>query len=145
MRLYSLKGNKTLAASSKFEIIKIAQDNQHMFKRITERRPFYSIMKWENDYEKHLYYKQKHCMFPSINFVQTEGNHRFTTSYSKKRKINYFNTTNQTQASQKVINEDTVNLQTEGNQVLPRILYKNINYIDLLGQCNCEFSIQEMR
>jgi hypothetical protein len=36
-----------MTSNKKYEIIRVAQENQHMLKRIQERSSFYNVDKWE--------------------------------------------------------------------------------------------------
>ena len=46
------------SGTKKLEIIRVAQENQHMLKRINERGSYYNTSKWEKDYERAQYYKE---------------------------------------------------------------------------------------
>ena len=59
-------------ATKKYEIIKMAQENQLMLKRINERGSYYSKDKWQKDYEQSQAYKRNHCIYPSIDFYSTQ-------------------------------------------------------------------------
>ena len=62
----SLYGNK------KNDIIRVAQENLFMLKRLSERTSFYNVEKWNQDYEASQYYKKNHCLHPPINFNKTQ-------------------------------------------------------------------------
>ena len=62
----SLYGNK------KYDIIRVAQENLFMLKRLSERTSFYNVEKWNQDYEASQYYKKNHCLHPPIDFNRTQ-------------------------------------------------------------------------
>ena len=62
----SLYGNK------KYDIIRVAQENLFMLKRLSERTSFYNVEKWNQDYEASQYYKKNHCLHPPIDFNKTQ-------------------------------------------------------------------------
>ena len=62
----SLYGNK------KYDIIRVAQENLFMLKRLSERTSFYNVDKWNQDYEASQYYKKNHCLHPPIDFNKTQ-------------------------------------------------------------------------
>jgi len=61
-----------ISAKKKFEIIKVAQENQHMLKRLKEKCSIYNVAKWEQDYIKSQYYKKNKCLFPSLNYTKLQ-------------------------------------------------------------------------
>jgi hypothetical protein len=63
---HSLYGNK------KYDIIRVAQENLYMLKRLSERTSFYNVEKWNQDYEASQYYKKNHCLHPPIDFNKTQ-------------------------------------------------------------------------
>ena len=62
----------TMAGNKKHEIIKVAQENLYMLKRLNERTSVYNFNKWNKEYEKSQYYKRSHCKYPSIDFYKTQ-------------------------------------------------------------------------
>ena len=62
----SLYGNK------KNDIIRVAQENLFMLKRLSEKTSFYNVEKWNQDYEASQYYKKNHCLHPPIDFNKTQ-------------------------------------------------------------------------
>ena len=62
----------TMAGNKKHEIIKVAQENLYMLKRLNERTSVYNVDKWNRDYEASQYYKRSHCQYPSIDFYKTQ-------------------------------------------------------------------------
>ena len=81
--------------NKKQELIKMAQENLYMLKRITEKTSFYNVNKWNKDYETSQIYKKSLCQFPSIDFYKTQRASSFyktyTTSLSESSNGNYFN------------------------------------------------------
>lgn len=131
-----------MSGTKKFEIIRVAQENQHLYKRLTERGSFYHVDQWEKDYQKNQYYKSNHCIYPVINFCHTDSNYpRYksnTGRYSKYNKtvshyhINCRNTTS----------NERINTQDEN---MPKILYNKTDYILHLELCYIEFSVHTQR
>ena len=76
----SLYGNK------KYDIIRVAQENLFMLKRLSEKTSFYNVEKWNQDYEASQYYKKNHCLHPPINFNKTQKyvNSKWGTTTRKK-------------------------------------------------------------
>lgn len=145
IQMLAFKPNRTISSNCKFEFIQVAQNNQRLYKRITERKPFYSFNKWENDYEKHLYYKQNHCVFPSIDFSQNkEENNGMKTNYLKQKKNRYYLSETDQKTTQSMSRESVTN-KKEARDVRPCKLFETTQFLDVLGQCYFEFSIQEMR
>jgi len=61
-----------MAGNKKTEIIRVAQENLYMLKRLNERTSCYNVDKWNKDYEASQYYKRNHCQYPSIDFYKTQ-------------------------------------------------------------------------
>ena len=61
-----------MAGNKKHEIIRVAQENLYMLKRLNERTSCYNVDKWNRDYEASQYYKRNHCQYPSIDFYKTQ-------------------------------------------------------------------------
>ena len=76
---HSLYGNK------KYDIIRVAQENLYMLKRLSERTSFYNVEKWNQDYEASQYYKKNHCLHPPINFNKTQkyGSNKWNSTRKK--------------------------------------------------------------
>ena len=141
-----------MTSNKKYEIIRVAQENQHMLKRIQERGSFYNVSKWEKDYEKSQYYKRNHCIFPSIDFYKTQRANNFSnramsygkTGYSKKQYATYNrfvydrNKTNNSERDNNKVNDNK-------EEEKPHVLYKTQSYLGELGQCNIEFSVQTQK
>lgn len=129
-----------MSCKKKFEIIKIAQENQHLHKRITERRSFYNAEQWERDYYKNQYYKRNHCVFPVIDFCHTDSDYpKYKSNTSRFTKFN--STTSQFQNQFRTSQEGT-NTQDED---MSKILYKKTDYILHLELCYIEFSVHTHR
>ena len=75
----SLYGNK------KNDIIRVAQENLFMLKRLSERTSFYNVEKWNQDYEASQYYKKNHCLHPPIDFNKTQkyGSNKWNSTRKK--------------------------------------------------------------
>ena len=87
----------TMAGNKKHEIIRVAQENLYMLKRLNERTSVYNVNKWNRDYEISQYYKRSHCKYPSIDFYKTQrygslGN-MFTGVSKKPTKKNIYSKT----------------------------------------------------
>jgi hypothetical protein len=86
----------TMDGNKKDEIIRVAQENLYMLKRINERSSVYNVDKWDRDYRISQYYKRNHCQYPSIDFnkTQKEGSraNMFVTSQKKRPKKNFSQT-----------------------------------------------------
>ena len=53
----------------KKEIVNMAQENLHMFKRLKEKTSYYDFSKYDKEYDQAQYYKRSHCsLLPSIDF-----------------------------------------------------------------------------
>ena len=53
----------------KKEIVNMAQENLHMFKRLKEKTSHYDFSKYDKEYDQAQYYKRSHCsLLPSIDF-----------------------------------------------------------------------------
>ena len=61
-----------MGANKKHEIIKVAQENLYMLKRLNERTSFYNVEKWNKDYEVSQYYKKNLCLYSPIDFNKTQ-------------------------------------------------------------------------
>ena len=63
---------QAMAGNKKHEIIRVAQENLYMLKRLNERTSFYNVDKWNKDYEASQYYKKNHCLYSPIDFNKTQ-------------------------------------------------------------------------
>lgn len=69
--IFQYKQN-TMGGYKKHEIIRVAQENLFMLKRLNERTSFYNVEKWNKDYEASQYYKKNHCLYSPIDFNKTQ-------------------------------------------------------------------------
>ena len=111
-----------ISAKKKFEIIRVAQENQHMLKRLKEKCSIYSVAKWEQDYLKSQYYKKNKCLFPSLNYTKLQttkfNNMLHNNSYYFKPKENKsFSFEKKLNLSQKslLINKNIINNNKNNN------------------------------
>lgn len=70
---------QAMAGNKKHEIIRVAQENLYMLKRLNERTSFYNVEKWNKDYEASQYYKKNHCLYSPIDFNKTQRYGGFNT------------------------------------------------------------------
>ena len=69
----------------KKEIVNMAQENLHMFKRLKEKTSYYDFSKYDKEYDQAQYYKRSHCaLLPSIDFNR---NKRTISIGSKNRTL----------------------------------------------------------
>ena len=142
--IFAFKKN-LMTSNKKYEIIRVAQENQHMLKRIQERGSFYNVSKWEKDYEKSQYYKRNHCIFPSIDFYKTQRGNSFNSrgcgtyrmKYSTYDRFVY----DRTKSNNSIQEENRKNEEEEQ----PHVLYKTQSFMTGLGECNVEFSVQTQK
>ena len=71
-----------MGANKKHEIIKVAQENLYMLKRLNERTSFYNVEKWNKDYEVSQYYKKNLCLYSPIDFNKTQRFGTYQNSWS---------------------------------------------------------------
>ena len=156
--------NNFISANKKYEIIRVAQENQHMLKRINERSSFYNVAKWERDYEKSQYYKRNHCVYPSIDFYKTQkAFYKYKNESKSMPKSNFpmrstkykffedydandFEGVKNIQSEKKRKEEEEkkrIKKEEENNK--PKILYKTQSVFSELGNCNVEFSVQTQK
>ena len=75
------KFNKdTQHAHKKNEIIKIAQENLFMLKRLREKTSYFNNKKWRDDYLKSQSYKKNRCEFSPIDFTISTKKSRINES-----------------------------------------------------------------
>jgi hypothetical protein len=72
--------------NKKNEILKVAQDNLFMLKRLSEKSSCYNVDKWNQDYEASQYYKRNHCLHPPIDFNKTQKQISSFRKYGFNRK-----------------------------------------------------------
>ena len=73
----------------KLRYIKIAQENQGLFKRIVEKKPEINFYQMEKEFLQHQYYKQQHCNFPSVNFYKPKGSIFFKNLQNQRSYCNF--------------------------------------------------------
>ena len=131
---YRFAKPRKIGGQKKFEMIKIAQENQKFSKRLIEGKSFYSAKKLENDYAKNMYYKQKICLFPSISFNQSKlCSSRSCKEFNYSMKNPYFDK----------ITFNNTNDTTSSNEISP--LKRITTYIDNLGDCRVELGLEKFR
>lgn len=151
-KVYTLKVNKN-SATNKWEILKIAQDNQSLLKRLNDRQSFYDTKSWEKDYEKSQIYKKNICIFPSINFRKTKDS--FYSSSSQDRyaassgfkSARYGNTNVDFNPNPpKSRTEDFISLNSNRNQMDKQNLYKRSRYLgEILKHCEVRVYIENKK
>ena len=117
-----------MAATKKHEIIRVAQENLYMLKRLNEKTSAYNVDKWKKDYEASQYYKRSHCQYPSIDFYKTQKCNSFGnmfTGISKNSTKNDFYT--KTQYSKYSYS----NTNNKGNTNKKRKRFEDFSYRDL--------------
>ena len=145
------------SGTKKLEIIRVAQENQHMLKRINERGSYYNTSKWEKDYERAQYYKRNHCIYPSIDFYKTQRNYNLTqenkphkTNYSSGKKYRTFadfdahdfeGVKNIQSEQRKKALEEKRRKELEEERKKPKKLYETQTQIGDLGNCDVEFYV----
>ena len=120
-----------MAGNKKHEIIRVAQENLYMLKRLNEKTSVYNVDKWKKDYEASQYYKRSHCQYPSIDFYKTQrcgsfGN-MFTNVSKNNTKKNFYS---KTQYSKHFTNFNN-NTNNTGNSVRKRKKFEDFSYRDL--------------
>ena len=78
-----------ISGPKKLEVIRVAEENQFMLKRLKEKESIYNFNQFAKDYEQSQYYKRNHCIFPSIDFCRTQRPKYNLTDSNKTRKVNY--------------------------------------------------------
>ena len=63
---------KNHSQTRKWEMYKIAQDNQVMLKRLVDQPSCYDKRSWIKDFDKSQGYKKNICVFPSIKFFKEQ-------------------------------------------------------------------------
>ena len=87
----------TMGGNKKHEIIRVAQENLFMLKRLNERTSFYNVEKWNKDYEISQVYKRNHCLYAPIDFNKTQryGGYGNTWGLGKNQGTNSYTTRKQ--------------------------------------------------
>ena len=117
-----------MAGNKKHEIIRVAQENLYMLKRLSEKTSVYNVDKWNKDYQASQYYKRSHCQYPSIDFYKTQrcgsfGN-VFNNVSKNETKKNFYS---KTQYSKNFTN----NTGGAGNSGRKRKKFEEFSYRDL--------------
>ena len=124
---------QTMAGNKKHEIIKVAQENLYMLKRLNERTSFYNVDKWNKDYEASQYYKKNHCLYSPIDFNRTQRFGGFNNgAFSVRNKVNntrkkFFSKTHYGGLG----NDDSTMKKGFGNSNKKRKKFEDFNYRDL--------------
>ena len=84
-------GKNLLSGYKKNEIMRVAQENLYMLKRLNEKTSFYNVDKLNKDYEMSQYYKKNHCLYSPIDFIK--ANKYLSGSIIKLTKKKFFNKT----------------------------------------------------
>ena len=127
----------TMGGNKKHEIIRVAQENLYMLKRLNERTSFYNVEKWNKDYEISQYYKRNHCLYAPIDFNKTQRLGGYPSNfgyagvqtqknYSTRKK--FFSKTHYPTKTIEDISENRRN--TNSNKKRKR--FEDFNYRDLL-------------
>jgi hypothetical protein len=134
-----------MTSNKKYEIIRVAQENQHMLKRIQERSSFYNVDKWERDYQKNQYYKKNHCVFPCIDFYRTQkagGAGYRQASFPQKKKYATYNDHFDYDINRR---KDSKQDNEDDDDENVKVLYKTETYLEELGRVIAEFSVQTQK
>ena len=126
----------TMGGNKKHEIIRVAQENLYMLKRLNERTSFYNVEKWNKDYEISQYYKRNHCLYAPIDFNKTQrlGGYSNNFKYAGVQTHNNFTTRkkffSKTHYSGKIM-EDLPDIKRLTNSTRKRKRFEDFNYRDL--------------
>ena len=126
----------TMGGNKKHEIIRVAQENLYMLKRLNERTSFYNVEKWNKDYEISQYYKRNHCLYAPIDFNKTQrlGGYSNNFKYAGVQTQNNFTTRkkffSKTHYSGKIM-EDLPDIKRLTNSTRKRKRFEDFNYRDL--------------
>ena len=121
----------TMAGNKKHEIIRVAQENLYMLKRLNEKTSVYNVDKWKKDYEASQYYKRSHCQYPSIDFYKTQRCGSFGNVFGNVSK----NNTKKNFYSKTQYSNNFNNIINTGNQTRKRKRFEDFSYRDLkIGQ-----------
>ena len=126
----------TMGGNKKHEIIRVAQENLYMLKRLNERTSFYNVEKWNKDYEISQYYKRNHCLYAPIDFNKTQrlGGYSNNFKYAGVQTHNNYTTRkkffSKTNYSGKIM-EDLPDIKRLTNSTRKRKRFEDFNYRDL--------------
>ena len=118
----------TMAGNKKHEIIRVAQENLYMLKRLNERTSCYNVDKWNKDYEASQYYKRNHCQYPSIDFYKTQRCGSFGNAFTGISKNSTKREFYKTHYSNKNSFNNTGGLNTTGKR---KKRFEDFSYRDL--------------
>ena len=116
-----------MTAYKKKEIVNMAQENLHMFKRLKEKTSHYDFVKYDKEYDKAQYYKRSHCsLLPSIDFNKNKRN---ISLGSKSRSMyhSYFNNINNNNSASfnfNTSNSNNINSNNNEQKLFSNNLYK---------------------
>jgi hypothetical protein len=117
-----------MSGNKKHEIIRVAQENLYMLKRLNERTSCYNVDKWNKDYEASQYYKRNHCQYPSIDFYKTQRCGSFANAFSGISKNSTKKEFYKTHYSYKKSFNNTGGLNTTGKR---KKRFEDFSYRDL--------------
>ena len=116
-----------MAGNKKHEIIRVAQENLYMLKRLSEKTSVYNIDKWNKDYQASQYYKRSHCQYPSIDFYKTQRCGSFGNMFNNVSK----NNTKKNFYSKTQYSKNFNNTNNTGNSGRKRKKFEDFSYRDL--------------
>ncbi len=103
----------------KKEIVNMAQENLHMFKRLKEKTSHYDFAKYDKEYDKAQYYKRSHCAFlPSIDFCKNKRNISLGTKNKLMHHTHYNNINNNNSSSLNFNTSNSNNINNNNEQKL---------------------------
>ena len=141
----------------KLKFIKIAQENQGLFKRIVEKKPDINFFQMEKEFLQNQYYKQQHCNFPSVNFFKPKGtifqknfknlqNQRSYSNFHRNYLNNVLYKNNQNKSSnniKKFPNENSLN-SLSFHEIFPNYFSKKVKFFEI-GECSVEIVLQRLK
>jgi hypothetical protein len=128
----------------KKEIVNMAQENLHMFKRLKEKTSYYDFSKYDKEYDQAQYYKRSHCsLLPSIDFNRNKRNVSFgsknRTLYNSIFNINNSNSFNNINISKSNnLNSTRYNNSNRNNKTTEQNLFINNLYKKTLEELKYE-------
>ena len=145
-----------ISGPKKLEVIRVAEENQFMLKRLKEKESIYNFTQYAKDYEQSQYYKRNHCIFPSIDFCRTQRPKYHLTETNKKnnfstgRSLKTFHEYDakdfegvkniQSEQRKKALEEKRRKELEEERKKLKK-LYQCKSDINGLGKCNIQFFV----
>jgi len=128
----------------KKEIVNMAQENLHMFKRLKEKTSYYDFSKYDKEYDQAQYYKRSHCsLLPSIDFNRNKRSVSFgsknRTLYNSIFNINNSNSFNNINISKSNnLNSTRYNNSNRNNKTTEQNLFINNLYKKTLEELKYE-------